>query len=95
MANKVENELLPCLVIGWFDDVLVYLGKQHCGLEANAHERLCAGLENRVHGTVQRVEVIAPALGQEVEILLDEQTNDARMQRPNLGDAVRPHRVVR
>jgi hypothetical protein len=56
--------------------------------------RLRARREDRRHRTIQRVEVITAAFGQQIEILLNEQANDRGLERANLGDAIVPHRLL-
>jgi len=93
MLHQILDQPLPFRVIVRLDDVLVNLGKQRLGLETDAHQRLGPGFKNRIDRTIERVEVIFPRLGQQVEVFLDEQANHLRPQRVNFGDAVVPHRL--
>ncbi len=95
VADKPENQLVPLPVIVRLDGILIDGRKKHVRLEADAHDRLGAGLENRVHRAVQRVEVIPSPLRQQVEVFLDEQANQSGPQGANLRDPVVPHRFRR
>ena len=94
MPHQIENQLLPLGVIVRLDYVVIDLGKERARLEANTHERLRPRREDRRHGAIQCVEVITAAFGQQIEILLDEQANDAGLERANFGDAIVPHRFL-
>ena len=94
MPHQIENQVLPIAVIVRLDDVVIDLGKKRARFEADAHERFRARRQDRRHRTIQRVEVITAALGQQIEILLDEQANDAGFERTNLDDAIVPHRFL-
>ena len=93
MTHQSEYQLLPFGVIVRLDNVVIDFGKERARFEANAHQRLRARRQDRRHRTVQRVEVITAAFGQQIEILLDEQTDDAGFERADFGDTIVPHRL--
>src|SRR4030042_241286 len=95
VANEIENQLLPLLVIIRFYNVLVDYWKQDFRLEANAHERFCSGLENRIHRTIQNIEMELVALRQQIEILQNKQPDNLRSQCSYFGYAAVPHRFFR
>jgi len=94
VAHEVENEFLPFAVVARLDEVVIDLGKQHARFEANAHQRLRARSQDGVHRPVQCFKMIAVVFRQKVEILLNEQPDERRLQRANLGNPILPHRLV-
>src|SRR5262249_19756081 len=64
-------------------------------LEADAHERLRAGLEDALDRVIQGLEMVTAVFGQELKILLNEQPDQPRAKRSDLADPAVPHRFVR
>ena len=93
VQHHVVNELFPFLVAGRIHDLLVDGGIENLRLEVDVHERRGAGFPDQVHGFVERFPVVAAVVGEQIEILLDEEPDHARMQVANLGDAIGPHRL--
>ena len=63
MLHQPGDQAFPCLIVTGLDAVLIDRPEEDARLETEAHERLRTRLEDRVNGTIQSLEVIAPPLG--------------------------------
>jgi len=93
MLHQLKNQLLPGGVIARLHDVLVNDREQQFGLEGDRQQRGGAGAQDQVDGLVQRVEMVMARGRQQIEVLLNEQPDHARMQGAHLGLALLPHRI--
>ena len=88
------DEALPLGVVGGFGLVLVVdVGVERRGLDADGHEGLGAGGEDGVDGLVEAGPVEAAALGIDAEVFLDEEADDARPEPADFVDVRGDHRV--
>src|SRR5207237_8849803 len=94
VAHQFVNELLPCVVIVGLDYVVIEFREEDAWFEADAHQRLRASGEDRIDRAIERFEVISPAFGHEVEELLNEEPNEARVEYAQLGNAIGELRMV-
>ena len=93
MPHQGEDHVFPLLVVFRLDHILADFRKERLGLKRNAEQGRGAAPQDQVHGLVERIEIVTAWRGQQVEVLLDEEPDQFRMQGADLGLPLFAYRV--
>ena len=93
MADHRGNKIFPSPVINRIGDLVVDSREQHARFDRDSHQRGGSGLADEIDSGIELAPVITASLGHEIEVLLQEEANHARVEYGDLGHASGPNRI--